>query len=364
MRTELRRVAVPIALFVVSELALFAVAKLLGFDPLRASTWVRWDAEHYLDIARRGYEIHQCAGGEDYARQGICGNAVWMPMYPLAMRLVGSLGIPLAAAGWAISASCRLLTLLWLWNRELADSPRTALRCLWLAALFPGGVYYDAVFPIAPFVLCAFLALDALADGKGLRAGLFALLASTIYSTGFVFAAAALAFGLTNRSRLRPAVVAAGGASLGLPLVMAWHQYALHDWRAMFELQSHFGHTWHSPLATLAVALRPLVVPTVPGLLAIALLTAWMTIAVGAAVLAPGKSQRDWLFVWFGAAFWGFSLTFSMVEYPQLYRAGALLLPLVVPLRRLPPVAVAALAASGALIALLIADCYFVGSIV
>jgi len=64
---------------------------------------IQWDGQHYLSIARDGYEIFPCPWNPGY----ICGNIGWFPFYPLVGRLVeqlvGFFGIDIRVTMIAIS---------------------------------------------------------------------------------------------------------------------------------------------------------------------------------------------------------------------------------------------------------------------
>jgi hypothetical protein len=119
---------------------------------------VRWDAVHYLSIAKRGYELNPCP--EAWQRHGItiCGN-IWFPMWPYVNRVVGWL-FP-----WGIETTFRvtaiLVTYVCFWligrfaavfkNAPVAGTPDTVQP--WMASLLlasvPGSFYFLTAFPFA-----------------------------------------------------------------------------------------------------------------------------------------------------------------------------------------------------------------------
>jgi hypothetical protein len=72
------------------------------FSPGLAATttwhgyWARWDADLYVDIARRGYEYNMHDAS----------NVAFFPLFPMLMRSLAWLGLDVAAAGILISNLC------------------------------------------------------------------------------------------------------------------------------------------------------------------------------------------------------------------------------------------------------------------
>ena len=370
-RAGIARAATPVAFFIISEMTLWTIAHATGAYPFAASTWGRWDTGHYLSIAAHGYEMHPCEGGPHSFSEGICGNAVWMPLYPMLMRCIGALGVSLAGAGWFISVACRLAGLLLLWNR-FPDETRwtTAALCLATAALFPGGVYYDAIFPVSAFLLCELGALEALVQRRAFCVAVLTTLASMLYTTGIIFAGVAVAWGLLEFAvhRERPAyraiISAAAGSVLGFLAVLAWQQVTIHDWRAFFEMGSHYGHGVRNPLSNLWQELRPIFYlrGRTPANLAIALCCAWTTltlVAIAVAMPLRSVSSSDRLVLVFGVVYWLFPVGYGNPATISIQRAASLLLPIVILLRYLPRPLIAAIFSSGAFVALLLADAFF-----
>src|SRR5438309_11904972 len=111
--------AAPIAAFALAGGVLCVVAVAAGFNPLHASTWIRWDSGIYLWIAKDGYVLFPCAG----KTATWCGNAGWMPAYPAAAALMTRLGLPLDGAGVMVASIFSLSTLLLVWNGFLDHGP-------------------------------------------------------------------------------------------------------------------------------------------------------------------------------------------------------------------------------------------------
>jgi hypothetical protein len=116
--------------------------------------WVRWDAGWYEQIAARGYTY---SATEQSA-------AAFFPVYPLLMRGVMSLGIPVFLAGMLVTWAAGLTSVV-LFSRWVAQvKPEAANLSTWLLVLWPfafflyGAVYSDAVF--LALVTGAFLLLE------------------------------------------------------------------------------------------------------------------------------------------------------------------------------------------------------------
>lgn len=110
--------------------------------------WARWDSAFYLDIANEGYT---------YPEPGHLSNLAFFPLYPLVMKLVGSLTGNMLAAGILVSLSCLLGAMLIL-NRltqlEFGDSD-TAQRAVFYLAAFPSSLFFSAVYTESMFLLFA-----------------------------------------------------------------------------------------------------------------------------------------------------------------------------------------------------------------
>lgn len=106
--------------------------------------WDRWDATRFLVTAEAGYE-----GPGSFAN-----SYAFFPLFPLAIRALGLLGIPTLAGGLLISAAASWVALAFLY--KLADEevgPGAGRRAVLYLALFP-----TAVFLVAPYSEPLFLA--------------------------------------------------------------------------------------------------------------------------------------------------------------------------------------------------------------
>jgi hypothetical protein len=169
--------------------------------------WQRWDAVHYLNLARLGY-----FGVSE-------GDSVFYPLYPLLVRLVA----PAAAntyvlAGLIVSTLATVVTLACLY--QLADrhyGPDTARWTAAALAAYPAGLFLVAPYTeslFLAFTLAAFLAAE---DRRWAWAGVLGALASLTRGPG-VFTAIALAWIAWRQWRESRAPRQAVPMALGLAL--------------------------------------------------------------------------------------------------------------------------------------------------
>src|SRR5437762_3109220 len=120
--SRLRHWAPPLVAFALARGLSWLVAARLGFDAFSAGTWVRWDSGLYLDIARNGYRLFRCGSAGWGQPDDWCGNAGWMPLYPLLIALARLPGADDRVAGAALAALCHLGTLSLLWIAFLGSA--------------------------------------------------------------------------------------------------------------------------------------------------------------------------------------------------------------------------------------------------
>ncbi|MGW4688277.1 hypothetical protein ACWEPM_25765 [Streptomyces sp. NPDC004244] len=145
----------PLAAWLLSNVVtwLVAAASVAG-DGSAVSYWStgsrrRWDAEHYLSIARTGYELFRCRERHPDFPDVLCGNVAWFPGYPMAVRVLSATGLSYETAAVVVTEAALLgmFAVLW-WLMGARPTWATGLT-LAVGAVFPGGVYFHAMFPIA-----------------------------------------------------------------------------------------------------------------------------------------------------------------------------------------------------------------------
>jgi mannosyltransferase PIG-V len=264
MRTQLRRLGhsiresrEPLLVFAVTRGALFLLTYLslavlpLNPDPSVATPaggpwrgfptnlwldgWARWDAGWYEHIAIHGY-VDEAVGTAGQR------NLAFYPAYPLAMRLVGLIGLEPLAAGILIS-NLSLLAALVLIHRMARGrfGAEVALRCVLLLSVFPFSLYFSAVYSEGLFLFLAVAALFLGERGQWAAASLCALVCSATRLPGLALAPALLLLYLErirfDLRKVRPNILWLGLSVLGPVLFYAY-------------LNVHFGDPWLAFKAT------------------------------------------------------------------------------------------------------------------
>lgn len=112
--------------------------------PLAAlEIWNRWDAPHYLSIARDGYQ----ATGEDRF------FIVFYPLYPLAVRLAAVLVQNQLVAAFVVSGVASIAVALLLWQLARLDgTAEFASRAVWFLLIFPTAYFFHIGYTESLFV--------------------------------------------------------------------------------------------------------------------------------------------------------------------------------------------------------------------
>lgn len=315
----MRRLWPPLAALLAARALSAAAALWAGTNPLHAGAWARWDSNLYLSIAQRGYFLEPCGPGSHYEAWQWCGNAGWFPLYAWLLRICSGALLSLvfeAALLWVV------------WRFLLRES---SVAALFLAALFPGSIYQQAVFPVSLFLLCAaaFLALCERQRFAG-AAGAGAL-AAMAYPTGFLLAP----IGLLRRN-LWPAV----GVALGFLAVLAVMRVQTGHWNAYFLTQQKYGFSF-APLDALFSRLKPLVNARYRNAASLAA-GAQTLLVLAMMALSVLQWRARPIIAAYCLGYWAFPLCVG--GHLSLYRAEALLVPVVVLLperARLPLLAAA-----------------------
>ena len=358
----------PLLGFAAARLASCVGAWLSGVDPLRVSSWVRWDSFWYLRIATGGYRLEPCAGGTSM----FCGSTGWFPGYPALIAAVMRLGPGAEAAGFLVAALAHLALLVLVWNRLLERLPGwRSWALLLLAAFFPGTIYAQAVFPISTVLLLILVFLLAVRGGRPVLAAAAGVGAAFTYPTGCLLAPVygvwLLGSAQASRGdwrRLLPMV----GPALGLGAVLALMAAQTGVWDAFFRNQVQgFGYGLSDPLGTLMSRLVPLFAWRSSGgaLVAAACQTVLVLFIVGWAGAEAIRSRSEPVTALFGltlATYWLFPLLVG--GQLSLYRSEALLLPAVWLLRRAPAVVLGVILVAAVVLAIPMARGFFQGALV
>jgi hypothetical protein len=333
-----------------------------GWDYLSLATHGRWDSGQYLRIARVGYVAQPCGPkfpGAHFRPTDLCGDVDWFPAYPALIRALHLVGVPYDWAGLLLTEAFTLGALAVLWWLFGARLSLVSGCVLALAALFPGSIYYHALFPMSLSVFAALLCLALLGRRLWLRSGLAGAVAAAAYPTNVLLAPAAVLGALLGHGRLRVppgllARIALCGAviCLGLGGVEVLQHQATGIWNAWAKGEAKYGAGIHNPIDTISALVGP--VPKSQRTLARTaqakraqqrrqmaqrgqfILVAVLVAAAIAVVLARWSltTTPDRAALVYGVLFWLAPLV-SGVGISQ-YRPQSLLLPVLIPLRHLP----------------------------
>ncbi len=249
-------------LYVIVYLVLFSVGSPKYHDLARSLT--QWDGQHYLSIARDGYEKFPCPYDHSY----ICGNVGWFPAYPLVARLVGyvirPLGFDIRTAMVTTSWLALWLALLILYRLvERAMGCQVATVSMAALLLFPTAFYFLTSFPYSLYLLLAVLIFYLLERASYLAVVVPAGLLTVTYPSGVVIGLPILVTlvlkwtGLGRRDRM------ALLASL-VAIVLAFLIYFGYYWAEFgdfllyhrFQSQSYYAHHLTLPLLPIVDSLR------------------------------------------------------------------------------------------------------------
>jgi hypothetical protein len=337
-------------------------------------TWGQWDSAHYLSIAERGYILISCREVPGMPPREWCGNAGWMPGYPMLVRAAALTGLDFVTAGVLVSVVFAFLTLALIDVAFVRREPwRVRLAVLGLAALFPGSVYFHAIFPMSLAAFLEMLAVRQLASGQWLSAGLAGWGLAFSYTTGVLGAlpsAAAAWLGPRpdrRRDRIWATLVSGGLCLAGLGTVLGVQWWMTGAWNALFLSQHKYRHAMWFPLGTLLRLAKRMtwVEWDNPRMLqgAQSVFVAFMVVC--AAVVVARRWQRttalDRIALAWALTFWLGPMTLG----PRIafYRTEALVLPVVLVTRRLPLALQAILAVLAAIAAFGLARLFFQGRV-
>jgi hypothetical protein len=255
MRTRL----VPVATYLVSNLVTWIAAALSGRDYFNPLERAKWDSQHYLSIARTGYESFRCIDRYANWPDIWCGNTAWFPGYPMAIRSLSWLGLPAELAGVVVSEVFFLGAMLLLWRLFDRKINATSIGAMALAAVFPGSIYSHVVFGVSMCLYGLLLALVGLREQRWWVAALGGFVALSVHIVGVIAVgavAASLLFGwqrFTWPGRLwRVAAATVGGG-----LALLWSLWTIYrdtgSWTIYFQHQDESFHNlgWHDPLEQL-----------------------------------------------------------------------------------------------------------------
>jgi hypothetical protein len=174
--------------FLMTRLPMIAIAELaamvIGQRPgvhYAASTnpvlavWGRWDAEHYLGIAKFGYSGTEPA---------------FFPFYPLLIRIVGAFTGSQLIAGLIISNAASFFALLYLYKLiEHEYNRHVAQRATFYVSIFPTAIFFSAVYSESLFLFLTVASFYYVRERRWVLAGAFGFLAALTRAEGVLLAA-------------------------------------------------------------------------------------------------------------------------------------------------------------------------------
>lgn len=169
-----------LALVIIAEIAAVVIGQRPGVhysasdDPLLA-VWGRWDAEHYLGIARKGYSGTEPA---------------FFPLYPQLIALVGTLAGSYLVGGLLVSNAASFFGLLYLYKLvEHEYNRHVAQRATFYIAIFPTAIFFSAVYSESLFLFLTVASFYYARERRWLTAGAFGFFAALTRSEGILLVA-------------------------------------------------------------------------------------------------------------------------------------------------------------------------------
>jgi hypothetical protein len=204
--------------------------------------WTQWDAQHYLDIALRGYDLP--AQPES--------NIAFFPLYPLLIRIVliviGRTDPETGAlVGLVISNVALFGALLYLSALVARDfSLSVARRAVLYVLVFPTTLFLSSVYAEPVFLAAAVASLYHARAGEWGRSGIAGALAALTRPFGVLLL---VPIGIElYRQRARPrSWLALVGPPIGLALFIGYLWWLFDDPNAYFRAGETWGREFHAP---------------------------------------------------------------------------------------------------------------------
>jgi hypothetical protein len=255
---------VPTALTVVFVL-IFAILLQTGDTKYYslARTLIQWDGQHYLSIARDGYQKFPCLYNADY----ICGNIGWFPLYPMLSRVFVVFGLDHSFALILTSWVALWLGMLLLFRlvQDRYDT-RSAVVTLLALLVFPGSFYFLTAYPNSVYFLLVVQVFLIIDRGRLGRLWLPTGLLAVTHPSGIVMALPLLYLLVRNWRRYdfgaRLSILGAL-AAMGLAIVLYftyyWVRFGDFFLYSHFQAQSYYAHQVTLPFIPIVrLALQPL----------------------------------------------------------------------------------------------------------
>jgi hypothetical protein len=201
---------------------------------------VRWDANYYVTIARRGYPDASLSRPVVYA-------IAFFPLFPLMIRWLAALGCDIFWSAFLLSNAAALVAALFLATTCRSDSERSSsLRAAMLFLASPGSNFLSYPYPEAVFAACIAGGTYFIVRNRPFAAMLAAAAASATRSAGVVLSLAFLFIAVQRRGD-RTAMFrwlgAAAGGCLGVIAFALFCSRKYGDPLAFAHIQDHYGRS-------------------------------------------------------------------------------------------------------------------------
>ncbi|MEK6881676.1 MAG: mannosyltransferase family protein, partial [Nanoarchaeota archaeon] len=141
------------------------------------SSWIRWDAPHYIDIAKNGYQLNGEAG-------------LWIvfyPLYPLLIKLINLIFNNFNFSAIFISNFFAFIASIALYELTLLDfQKRVALLAVWFMNIFPTAYFLQSGYTESLFLATSIGSIYFYRKSSYFLSGLFGLLASATRINGLL----------------------------------------------------------------------------------------------------------------------------------------------------------------------------------
>jgi len=204
--------------------------------------WAQWDAQHYVNIAVRGYDPPTAPES----------NIAFFPLYPLLIRIVllalGRVDVQTGAfVGLIVSNVALFGALLYLSALVVRDfSLSLARRSVLYVLVFPTTLFLSSVYAEPVFLLTAVASLYHARAGEWGRSGVAGALAALTRPFGVLLVIPMAVELYRQRARLR-SWLALIGPPLGLALFIGYLWWLFGDPLAYFHAGTSWGRGLHAP---------------------------------------------------------------------------------------------------------------------
>lgn len=204
---------------------------------------VRWDSTYYLAIASHGYTT------------GRADLAVFFPLYPLLIHIVGFVTRSDVVAGAAISLASFAIAMALLHRlTEREFDKRTADITVLLVAFAPLSFFFSALYTESLFLALSLAAILAARNERWAAAGIFGGLATLTRVTGILLVVPIVIMHRRSRRRLDPQLGWAALMPLALIAYVGFLAMNGISWLAPFADEKSWGRVTVGPIVGIASA--------------------------------------------------------------------------------------------------------------